>query len=101
MAHTLVLLETDEDFKDEGNKMKHGLGHPVIIRGLRQENQRVYSLRNEKGESVLTISVRSDNSVYHIVGIQNRAPTREEFDILIPLLLEHGFQNKYDPKTLY
>lgn len=101
MKYTLVPLITNEELQDEGYKMCHALSNPVIIRSIRILKDRVYSLRNEEGVSILTLSVRFDNGVYHIAGFRNRPPTEQEFEILNPLLKEKGFQNKYDPSTLF
>lgn len=106
---TLVLIGTQADANLEAQKMQHGIGH--LFRMLCNEGALVYSLRNEKGEPLLTLSVRRDPSrseghfgawyCDHVVGLANRRPTPDELVDLDTLLAmtDAGIELRYDPHT--
>lgn len=97
MSHELVLLQTKADYEAEGQKLHHAVGY--FFDTFQQSGTKVYSLRTAC-ESVLTLSVQAAGYTDHIVGLDNRAPTPAEFDILAPLLADLGIENRYDPLTL-
>jgi hypothetical protein len=97
LEYKLVLLETKADYQAEGTALEHAVGH--YHEYFQQKEVTVYSLR--KGdERILTLSVQPERYTDHIVGLANRQPTLEEFEILAPLLAELNIENRYDPNTL-
>lgn len=96
--YRLVELKTKKEFEEEGQRMQHALH--CFFSFFEKNKVRVFSLR-AGAEPLLTLSVQSEGFTDHIVGLRNRPPTQEDFDILNPLLAELGIENRYDPDTIY
>jgi len=95
--YKLVLLETQDDYVEEGKRQEHALAH--FYAHFQEKGILAYSLRKD-GEPVLTLSVQPGKFTDHIVGYRNRPPTDDEFSILNPLLAARGIENRYDPGTI-
>ncbi|KWU26354.1 hypothetical protein [Burkholderia cenocepacia] len=96
--YELVLLETRDDYIAEGKALNHALS--VFYDHFVETGTVAYSLRAD-GKPLLTLSVRKEKYTDHIVGHMNRAPTPEEFEVLNPLLVARGIENRYRPDTIY
>ena len=97
-GYELVLLETEDDFRDEGIRLHHALH--VYYKYFTDNRMLAYSLRY-KGCSLLSLSMRPDKCVHHVVGSTNRPPTPQELEILNHFLTARGATLQYDPNTSY
>jgi hypothetical protein len=96
--YELVLLETKEDYAQEGEALRHALAHYYDY--FVQHGIIAYSLRKD-GKPLLSLSVKKEGFTDHVVGHHNRPPTKDEFAILNPLLAARGIENRYDPNTMH
>lgn len=100
-------LYTEDDRREEGRAMKHGIGHlPERI----ARDGRFYSVRGPDGERLLTLSSYYKRNIEdtdwhwvcrHIVGMSNRPPTPDEIKLVEKLLAPHECIVQYDPNTPY
>jgi hypothetical protein len=93
----LVKLASQEAYKEEGERLQHALGH--FFNHMQKEGATAYSVR-QGDASLLSLSVRPEGYVAHIVGMHNRPPTPEELALVTKLLADIGIETRYDPNSM-
>lgn len=101
-GHILVDLNDGNKVYEEGVRQNNALVMPEMRQTLRNQDVTVMSMRNAlTQESVLSLSVSSDQVVRHVVGKHNAAPSADQLDTLYKLLVEKGIELQYNPFSLY
>lgn len=94
----LVKLTTVDEYKEEGERLHHALGH--FFNHMQKEGATAYSVR-QGDASLLSLSVRPEGHVAHIVGMHNRPPTSEELALVTQMLADIGIETRYDPNSMH
>lgn len=97
-GYELVELKLLKDFEHESSIMNNAIHY--YYKKFQKEGLKAYSLRYA-GSSLLTLSVRSDNTAHHVVGSKNRRPTPHELSVLKHFLEEIGASLQYDSTAEY
>ena len=96
--YSLVLLETDADYREEGMRMHNALASYYSL--FTKQGIIAYSLRY-RGHSILSLSVKPDRYAEHIVGPSNRPPTPQELEVLKQFVEPRGITIRYNQRAPY
>lgn len=85
-TYVLTGLTTAADIEDEGRRMTNALQSPTFHKHLTETlGVRIWSLRDEQGRSLVSLSLRPDKTIQHAVGPRNCEPTAEQHEALAAL----------------